>query len=71
MRASIVLILVVAGIASSAFSGCTYDKGAHDEYTPGTFHNPEVAGSLKSAPGLFPPPPRLSELPGSRVREGE
>ncbi len=71
MRASIVLILVVAGIASSAFSGCTYDKGAHDEYTPGTFHIPEVAGSLKSAPGLFPPPPRLSELPGSRVREGE
>jgi hypothetical protein len=71
MRLSFVFLLVAAGLASSALSGCTYDEGAYDEYTPGTSHNPEVAGSLKMRPGLFPPPPRLSELPGSRVREGE
>ena len=39
--------------------------------TGGGSVNPNFAGSMKLEPGIFPPPPPLGDLPGSRVREGD
>ena len=71
MRVAIFRLSVLAGLLAVALSGCAHTHGPHDEFQDATSLNPEFAGSLKGRPGLFPPPPRLSELPGSRVREGE